>query len=263
MTDMAQLADLNTVMHEFDNWDDYKLICLAGPKITLVFEEGEARIELVCSRKLLKDFSATFAMMDLMAVHDVLYISGLLVDVPVRSAPRTFIQLYEMMQAGGLPLHVSGEISLLRLVELHTMADFLTMPLIKTWIDTYTKAKMRELAASWSRDYGVALLFEGVPGAQRRTASRFPILHMSPLQLQAARLLDIQDAYLHVRTNPSVKVVLPSQLARLASDWCPVELRFRVQAAGQLCDDFLRDLSIRDLKRRAEARRGVTIGRRQ
>jgi len=216
---------------------------------------------------MLKDFSLTFMLMDLMVGEDRVDATGLFEDLPIKSAATTFIQLYEMIQAGGLPVSVSGDLSFMRLVDLYIMADFLIMPWVKTWIETYAKAKIQELGVNWARDYHTARMLEAVPEAQRRGGdggdAHFPIpKHMSssPLQLQAARLLDVQEAYMQARFNPRAKVVLPSQLARLVSDACPAELRFRLQAAGKLCDEFLRALSIYDLKRRVDVRRGVDGG---
>jgi hypothetical protein len=198
-------------------------------------------------------------MNDIMVRLDRLNITGFFEDLPVKSVATTFAQVYEMMQSGGLPVPISGDVSFMRLVDMYIMADFLIMPLIIDWIGTYVKAKIQELSTNWMRDYDTARMLEAVPEAKRHV-DRFPMSHLSPLQLQAARLLDVQDAYMQARFNPRAKAVLPSELARLVSDSCPAELRFQLQAAGQLREEFLRALSIYDLRRRAEARRAVIDG---
>lgn len=254
IADTSQIADLTTGVSEFRTWDDYKLICLAGPKITLVLEDAGGQIQLACSRKLLMDFSDTFKLMNFMVGEAHLNITGLFRDLTMKAVAATFIQLYEMMQAGGLPVSISGDISFTRLTNMYIMADFLIIPCAKEWLRTYVKAKIQELNATWSRDFQTARMLEAVPEVQR------PIGHVSPMQVQAFKLLDVQDAYVQARFTPRAKVVLPSQLARLVSDACPSELRLALQASGHLREDFLGAVAIFDLKRRVEARRGVNAG---
>jgi hypothetical protein len=227
--------------------------------MTLVFDEAGGVVELVCARKLLKDFSETFKLMDLMVGDDRINITGLFGDLRVNSATTTFIQLYDMMQAGGLPVPVSGDISFTSLVGMYIMADFLAMPLIQDWVETYVKAKILELSTNWMRDYATARMLQGVPQAHR-TAGHVPNPHLSPMQQQAARLLDVQEAYMQARFNPRAKVVLPSQLARLVSGSCPAELRFRLQVRGQLRPEFVGALAIFDLKRHVQIRRLANAG---
>lgn len=242
-------------MRQFPTWDDYKLMCLAAPKIMLVLDEAGGQVKLACSRKLLMDFSDTFKLMNLIVGEDELNITGLFEDLPIKSVAATFIQLYEMMQSGGLPVPVSGDVSFARLIELFIMADFLVIPWVKDWLGTYVQARIQELSATWMHNYETARMLEAVPEDQRAHAG-----HISPLQVQAAKLLDVQEAFLHARFNPRAKVVLPSQLARLVSDHCPAELRLQVQTSGHMRAEFLRALSMYDLKRRVEARRGIGAG---
>lgn len=222
-------------------------------------DQAGGEIELICSRKLLADFSDKFQAMDHMDLEGRYNITRLLQKVVVRSATSTFIQLYEMMEGGGLALPVSGEIHFLDLVELHLMANYLGMDSIKGWLEIYGKARIQQLTTTWAMDYHTAEMLETVPVA-RRNLGHFPVSALSPMELQAARLLDIQEAWMEARCNPNARVVRPVQLAQLASGACPAELRFQVQAAGNLRPAFIQTLDIHDLKRRVEARRGVNAG---
>ncbi|OIW31614.1 hypothetical protein CONLIGDRAFT_641405 [Coniochaeta ligniaria NRRL 30616] len=248
-------ANLTTPIDHFRTLADYKLMCLGAPKITLVFQEVEGEIKVECSRKLLRDFSRTFEDIDRTVGDDILNVTGLFANMTVKSAANTFIQLLELMQAGGFPVPVSGDMSFMTMVELGTMAEALLMPTIRNLVGTYMRAKIQELRANWMRDYELA-----------RTVQNDPYVHLpvgpfvndrrSPIQQQEHKLLDIQEAYENIRFNERVaKVVVPNELARLVGTSCPNELILRVQAAKRLHPGFLATCQIYGLEGRAQARR--------
>lgn len=244
----------------FRTWDDYKLICLAGPKITLVFHTDGGLAELSCARKLLKDFSGLFNTMDPVIRGDRLDTTDLFIGLPIKRTASTFIDLYELTLSAGQAVPVRTDFSFKALVDLFTVAEVLRMQQIQDWVRAFIHAKLQEVSVNWPTDFAVARMLQSVsasaPEADRRNDA-FPVLRMDPMQVQAGKLLDIQEAYQTLRGYRGTKAILPSQLAQLVSEACPAELRAHVEATGQLRPQFLTAIRIFDLKRRVQARRGV------
>lgn len=256
----GDLADLTTAANMFRTWDDYKLICLAGPKITLVFHTDGGLAELSCARKLLKDFSRLFNTMDSVILGDRFDTKGLFNGLLIKRIATTFIDLYELTLSAGQPIPVRTDFSFKALVDLFTVAEVLRMQQIQDRISAFIHAKFQEVSANWPTDFAVARMLQnsGAPEADRRN-DVFPFLRVDPMHVQAGKLLDIQEAYQTLRGCQGTKVILPSHLAKLVSVACPAELRAHVEATGQLRPKFLTAIRIFDLKRRVQARRAVNV----
>ncbi|KAB5554664.1 hypothetical protein GE09DRAFT_1287176 [Coniochaeta sp. 2T2.1] len=236
------LADLETPVIDFITFDDYKLMCFAGPKVTLVIEESGGEVEFVCARKMLKDYSEAACFANIMSPEYRLNMTDMLDYLPIRSPATTFMQLYSIMETGKLPAQTWDRVSFMTLVDQHVMADSLDMRFIKHYISAKAAARVQEMHTNWAREFHEA--------AELEAASPDPVgFDRSPIQHELSRLRDIQDAFIMIHTRRFANLIPTSELINLVSYACPRDLREIFQAGGEMLPSFTRALAIADLKR--------------
>ncbi|KAB5572724.1 hypothetical protein GE09DRAFT_1185957 [Coniochaeta sp. 2T2.1] len=242
LTVHGYLADLETPVTDFISFDDYKLMCLAGPKVTLIFEECGVQIEFVCARKLLKDHSEAACFSDMMAAEDSLNMTDMFDFLPIRWAATTFMQLYSIMEGGKFPTATSDRVAFMTLLDQFVMADSLDMRDIKDYVSAKAAGWVQEMHINWPREFHMATELE----ADHRDADGFA---PSPIMHELARLRDVQEAFTMIRTYAFANVIPASELVDLVSYACPRDLRDIFQAGGEMRPPFTRALAIADIQR--------------
>jgi hypothetical protein len=181
--------------------------------------------------------------------------------LPIKDKTATFVQLYQMIEAGGLPYRAWGVlVTFGRLIDMHVMADHLDMPLAKDWIYTFIEAQMQELTMNWAREYATACMLDQTypPGTKHYGDGHLQQClrraDLRPLDAQTAKLVDIHDSYMRIRYDARSRVVKPDKLARLVAVHCPRALFDQVERAGQLYQEFINAVGLFNLERHAKAR---------
>jgi hypothetical protein len=236
---------------------DYKTICLGGPHVTFFWTERRGQMKITCAVKILKDCSELLAGLDLERGRKTFNIQGVFTATPIAFPASTFVQWYEMLQAGGVAFMHYTHSTFKNLVDLYLMANILRSDLAMTWIEESANTKYHLISATWEEHYKFAKAHDN-----DADNSSFPaIARPGPVQEQAAVLVDIQQAWMTIRLDNRARLFRPAQLAQLVSVACPWELRARMQIAGQLVPDFVRAVALYDIRQGAQARRDAEVRR--